>query len=203
MMNWIWFALMAAALAVAVTNGTADEVTKGAIEGASTAVTISIGLVGVMALWLGMMRVAEQAGVVRAISRLIAPVMRWIFPDVPPDHPAMATMIMCLAANALGLNNAATPLGIKAMEELQQLNPERSSATNAMVTFLAIITSGVQLIPATAIAVLAASGSSSPTSIISTTLIATLTATVAGLAAAKALARFFPVRPDRQEDAGS
>jgi spore maturation protein A len=203
MMNWIWFALMAIALVVAMTSGTADEVTKGAIDGASTAVTISIGLVGVMALWLGMMRVAEKAGLVRAISRFIAPVMRRIFPDVPPDHPAMATMVMSLAANALGLNNAATPLGIKAMEELQQLNANRSSATDAMVTFLAIITSGVQLIPATAIAVLAASGSASPTAVISTTFIATFTATVAGLVAAKVLARFFPVRVDAEGEAES
>jgi spore maturation protein A len=200
MMNWIWFALMAIALAVAALSGTADEVTKGAIDGASTAVTIAIGLVGVMALWLGMMRVAEQAGLVRAISRLIAPVMRWIFPEVPPDHPAMATMVMSLAANALGLNNAATPLGIKAMEQLQELNPRKDAATNAMVTFLAIITSGVQLIPATAIAVLAASGSLSPTSIISTTFIATLAATIAGLATAKALQRFFPVPKEEGEE---
>lgn len=199
MMNWIWFALMAIALAVAVANGTPDEVTRGALDGASNAVTISIGLVGIMALWLGMMRVAEEAGLVRAISRVIAPVMRWIFPEVPPDHPAMATMIMCLAANALGLNNAATPLGIKAMEELQKLNPDKETATNAMVTFLAIITSGVQLIPATAIAVLAASGSAKPTAIISTTFVATLAATIAGLAAAKFLQRFFPSRPNLEE----
>lgn len=199
MMNWIWFALMAIALIVAAVSGTPDEVTKGAIDGASNAVTISIGLVGIMALWLGMMRVAEQAGLVRAISRLIAPVMRWIFPEVPPDHPAMATMIMCLAANALGLNNAATPLGIKAMEELQELNPEKDTATNAMVTFLAIITSGVQLIPATAIAVLAASGSNAPTAIISTTFVATAAATIAGLAVAKLLQRFFPSGPAPSE----
>jgi spore maturation protein A len=192
MMNWIWFALMAIALVMAAVSGTAEDVTKGAIDGASTAVTISIGLIGIMALWLGMMRVAEEAGLVRALSRLIAPVMRWIFPDVPSDHPAMATMIMSLAANAFGLNNAATPLGIKAMEELQELNPEKDTATNAMVTFLAIITSGVQLIPATAIAVLAAAGSTAPTSIISTTFVATLAATIAGLIAAKVLQRFFP-----------
>jgi len=194
MMNWIWFGLMAIALVVAALNGTPDEVTKGAVEGAASAVTISIGLVGIMALWLGVMRVAEEAGLVRALSRAIAPVMRWIFPDVPPDHPAMASIVMCLAANAFGLNNAATPLGIKAMEELQELNPTSDTATNAMVTFLAIVTSGVQLIPATAIAVLAAAGSTQPTSIISTTFIATAAATIAGLIAAKILQRFFPAK---------
>ncbi len=199
-MNWIWFLLMAVALVVAAVTGSAENVTKGAVDGASTAVTISIGLVGIMALWLGMMRVAEEAGLVRAISKLIAPAMRRIFPDVPPDHPAMASMVMCLAANALGLNNAATPLGIKAMEELQELNPEKDTATNAMVTFLAIITSGVQLIPATAIAVMAAAGASRPTAIISTTFIATVAATIAGLIAAKGLQRFSPARPDKGGD---
>lgn len=201
MMNWIWFGLMAVALVVAMVSGTPDEVTKGAVDGAANAVTISIGLVGIMALWLGMMRVAEEAGLVRALSRIIAPVMRWIFPDVPRDHPAMASMVMCLAANALGLNNAATPLGIKAMEELQELNPEKDAATNAMVTFLAIITSGVQLIPATAIAVLAASGSKAPTAIISTTFVATFVATAVGIVAARLLQRFFPVRPREGESA--
>ena len=193
MMNWIWFLLMAAALVVAALTGSADDVTKGAVDGASSAVQISIGLVGIMALWLGMMRVAEAAGIVKVISKAIAPVMRWIFPDVPADHPAMASMVMCLAANALGLNNAATPLGIKAMEELQELNPTNDTATNAMVTFMAIITSGVQIIPATAIAVMAAAGASKPTAIISTTFIATLVATIAGLVTAKVLQRFFPM----------
>src|ERR671921_2077053 len=166
MLNYIWFGLMAVALVVAAFNGTADGVTKGAVESASTAVTIAIGLVGIMTLWLGMMRVAEAAGLVAIVGRALRPLLRWLFPEVPPDHPAAGAIVLALAANMLGLNNAATPLGIKAMEELQTLNPDKDTATNAMVTFMAVTTSGVQLIPATMIGVLVAAGSQYPTAII-------------------------------------
>ena len=193
MLNWIWLGLMAVALVVAALAGTPDKLTAGAIDGATTAVEVSLGLIGIMSLWLGMMRVAEKAGLVTLISRAIAPLLRRIFPDVPADHPAIGAIAMSLAANALGLNNAATPLGIKAMEELQTLNPRPSTATNAMVTFLAVLTAGVQLIPATAIGVLVASGSSMPTSIIGTTLVATAAGTIAGVVAALVLQRVFPV----------
>jgi spore maturation protein A len=192
MLNWIWLGLMAVALAVAVARGTPDALTAGAIDGASTAVQVSLGLVGIMSLWLGMMRVAEKAGMVTLLSRAIAPILRLIFPGVPADHPAIGAIAMSLAANALGLNNAATPLGIKAMEELQTLNPRPGTATNAMVTFLSVLTAGVQLIPATAIGVLVASGSNMPTAIIGTTLVATAAGTLAGVIAALTLQRFFP-----------
>ena len=192
MLNWIWLGLMAVALAVAVVTGTPDKMTSAAIDGATTAVQISLGLVGIMSLWLGIMRVAEKAGLVTLLSRVIAPVLRRLFPGVPADHPAIGAIAMSLAANALGLNNAATPLGIKAMEELQTLNPRPSTATNAMVTFLSILTAGVQLIPATAIGVLVASGSKVPTAIIGTTLVATAAGTLAGVVAALTLQRFFP-----------
>ena len=109
MLNYIWFALMAIAFVVAIFNGTADAVTKGAIESAKTAVEISIGLVGVMTLWLGIMRVAEASGLVTVLGRLLRPIMRLVFPEVPPDHPANGSIIMSIAANMLGLNNAATP----------------------------------------------------------------------------------------------
>ncbi|MFA6955848.1 MAG: nucleoside recognition domain-containing protein [Thermoanaerobaculia bacterium] len=192
MLNWIWLGLMAIALVVAAVTGTPDKLTTGAIDGATTAVQISLGLIGIMSLWLGVMRVAEKAGLVTLISRIIAPILRRLFPGVPSDHPAIGAIAMSLAANALGLNNAATPLGIKAMEELQTLNPRPSTATNAMVTFLAVLTAGVQLIPATAIGVLVASGSKMPTAIIGTTLVATAAGTLAGVIAALALQRFFP-----------
>jgi spore maturation protein A len=194
MLNYIWFGLMAIALVVAAFNGTADAVSKGAIDSAKTAVEIAIGLVGIMTLWLGIMRVAEASGLVSLLGRALRPVLRWLFPEVPADHPANGAIVMSLAANMLGLNNAATPLGIKAMEELQSLNPRPSTATNAMVTFLSVLTAGVQLVPATAIGVLVASGSSMPTSIIGTTLVATAAGTVAGVVAALALQRFFPER---------
>lgn len=192
MLNYIWFGLMAIALVVAAVNGTADAVTKGAVESASSAVQIAIGLVGIMTLWLGMMRVAEAAGLVSLLGRALSPLLRWIFPEVPSGHPAAGALVMAIAANVLGLNNAATPLGIKAMEELQALNPDKDSATNAMVTFMAVTTTGVQLIPATMIGVLAAAGSVTPTVIIGSTIVATFFGTVGAVLAAKLLQRFYP-----------
>jgi spore maturation protein SpmA len=147
-----------------------------------------------MTLWLGIMRVAEQAGLVSFVARLVRPFSRLLFPDVPPDHPAIGAMIMNVAANMLGLSNAATPFGIKAMEELQSLNPEKETASNAMVTFLCLNTAGIQLIPVTIIGVLAAAGSKNPTAVISTTLVATLCGAIAAVTTAKILERFFPVR---------
>lgn len=193
MLNYIWFALMAIALIVAAINGTAGEVTKGALESAKTAVDISLGLVGVMALWLGIMKIADRAGLIKTFARVVAPVARMIFPDVPPDHPAMGSMILNMAANMLGLSNAATPFGIKAMEELQTLNNEPDTATNAMVMFMSVNTVGLQLIPATAMAVLVTAGSTKPTAIIGTTIIATSIGTVAAITAARTLQIFFPV----------
>jgi spore maturation protein A len=195
MLNYIWFGLMAIALVVAAFNGTADAVSKAAIESAKTGVEISLGLVGVMTLWLGIMRVAEAGGLVQLLGRALRPVLRWLFPDVPAGHPAAGSIVLSIAANMLGLSNAATPFGIKAMEELQTLNPEKDTATNAQVTFMALNTSGVQLVPATMIGVLAAAGAKMPTSIISTSLVATFIGTVAALVAAKVLQRFYPVTP--------
>lgn len=194
MLNYIWFGLMAVALIVAAINGTAEGVTKGAIDAARTAVEISIGLIGVMALWLGMMRIAERAGMVTMLARALAPILKWIFPEVPRDHPAMGAMVMNIAANMLGLSNAATPLGIKAMEELQQINPhpEKETASNAMVMFMALNTASVQLVPATVIGILAVAGSTQPTSIIGSTLVATFIGTIAAILAAKVMERFYP-----------
>jgi spore maturation protein A len=192
MLNYIWFGLMAIALVVAACKGTAGAVTAGAVEAAATAVQTAIGLVGIMALWLGIMRIAEAAGLVTLLGRALRPIVRWLFPDVPPAHPAAGSLMLAIAANVLGLNNAATPLGIKAMEELQTLNADRDSASNAQVTFMAITTSGVQLIPATMIGVLAAAGSAAPTVIIAPSLIATAIGTAAAVVAAKLLQRVSP-----------
>jgi len=192
MLNYIWFGLMAIALLVAALNGTAEGVTKGALDSAKTAVEISIGLVGVMALWLGIMKIAERAGLIALLARIISPLTRRLFPDVPPDHPAVGAMMMNIAATMLGLNNAATPLGIKAMEELQTLNPEKETATDSMVLFMAINTAGIQFIPTTIIALLATAGSKNPTAIIGSTLLATTIGTIAGILAAKLLAPLFP-----------
>lgn len=193
MLNYIWFGLMLIALIVAAFNGTAGAVSEAAITSAKTGVEIAIGLIGVMTLWLGIMRIAEAAGLVSLLGRLLRPILRWLFPEVPADHPANGAIVLSIAANMLGLNNAATPLGIKAMEELQELNAQKETATNPMVTFMALNTSGVQLIPATMIGVLAAAGSKAPTSIIGTSLVATFIGTVAAVLAAKLLQRFYPM----------
>jgi spore maturation protein A len=195
MMNYIWFGLMAIALVVAAVNGSAEAVTKGAVESASAAVQIAIGLVGIMTLWLGMMRVAEAAGLVALVGRALSPFLRWLFPEVPVAHPAAGAIVLAVAANVLGLNNAATPLGIKAMEELQSLNADKETATNSMVTLMAVTTSGVQLIPAAMIGVLLAAGSSNPTAIIAPTIVATFIGTVAAVIAARVLQRFYPLPP--------
>ncbi len=194
MLNYIWFALMAIALVVAMFNGTAAVVTKSAIDSAKTAVEISIGLIGIMTLWLGIMRIAEAAGLIALLGKALRPISRLLFPEVPPEHPAIGAMIMNVAANMLGLSNAATPLGIKAMEELQTLNDDahKETATNAMVTFMALNTAGIQFIPATMIAVLASAGAKNPTAIIPTTIIATLCGATAAVTASKILQRFFP-----------
>lgn len=205
MLNYIWFGLMAVALIVAAINGTAENVTKGAIESAKIAVEISIGLIGIMALWIGMMRIAERAGMITLLARASAPILKWIFPEVPHDHPAMGAMVMNIAANMLGLSNAATPLGIKAMEELQEINPVKDTASNAMVMFMALNTASVQLIPATVIGILAAARSTNPTAIIGTTLVATFVGTVAAIISTKLLQPFYPYpqpepsRPDEAE----
>ena len=187
MLNYIWLGLILAAVVVAGIMGRVEKMTKGAIDSASDAVTLSLGLIGIMALWLGVMRLAEKSGLVQVIARGIRPVMKRLFPDVPETHPAMGSMVMNMAANMLGLANAATPLGLRAMKDLEKLNPHPGTATNAMCTFLAINTSSIQLIPATAVALLASAGSADPTAIIGTAFIATLFSTAAGIAAVRLL----------------
>jgi spore maturation protein SpmA len=166
-------------------------VTDAALDYAGTAVTIALGLIGIMALWLGVMRVAEEAGLIKIIASSLKPVTKRLFPDIPSDHPAMSAMIMNISANMLGLGNAATPFGLKAMEEMENINPNKGTATNSMVTFLAINTAGLTLIPATAIAVRAASGSSNPAIIIGTSIFGAFCATVAGVSAAKIIEKFY------------
>ena len=188
MLNYIWLALVVGAVLLGGATGQLTEVTTAAFDACKTAVmTIALPLAGVMALWLGIMRLAEKSGLMHALARLLRPLMTRIFPDVPPEHPAMGSMIMNMAANMLGLANAATPLGLRAMQDLEKLNPRPGTATNAMCTFLALNTSSVQLIPASAVAILAAAGSVQPTAIIGTALVATICSTLAGLVSVKAL----------------
>jgi spore maturation protein SpmA len=202
-LNYIWLALVVLAVAIGGWNNRLNEVTAGALDGAKTAVTIALGLIGIMALWLGVMHLAERAGLVQRIARGLRPVMRRLFPDVPPEHPAMGSMLMNMAANMLGLGNAATPLGLRAMRDLEGLNPRPGVASNAMCTFLAINTASVQLIPTTAIALLAAAGSARPTAIVGTALLATLCAATVAITSAKLLEKlpFFRL-PDAAPVAG-
>ena len=198
MLNYIWLALVLLAVAIGGWNGQLKDVTGGALDGAKTAVTIAVGLWGVMALWLGVMRLAERAGLVQRIAYRLRPLMQRLFPEVPPDHPAMGSMLMNMAANMLGLGNAATPLGLRAMRDLESLNPRPGVASNAMCTFLAINTSSVQLIPATAIAILASAGSSRPTVIVGTAFFATLCAATVAVLSAKFLERLTFFKPRRE-----
>ena len=188
-MNAIFFAIVLLAYIAGAINGTMEEVTMGAVESAASAVELAIGLVGIMALFLGLMQVMQEAGALRVIARIIRPVMVRLFPNVPEDHPAMGAMIMNLAANALGLANAATPFGIKAMQELDKLNGEKGTATNAMALFLAINTSAVTLLPTGVIGLRAAMGSEDPAGILPSTLFASCCATVVGITVCKLLER--------------
>ena len=170
--------MMFIAVIVGILTGNIDAVTQAAIDMAKTAVEIAIGLIGIMALWLGTMKIAEESGLIRIIARAIRPITIRLFPDVPEDHPAIGSIILNMAANLLGLGNAATPLGLKAMEELQELNPEKDTATNAMCTFLAINTSSVQLIlPATVVALMGAAANQ----IFITTILATGLSTITAI----------------------
>ena len=177
-----------------------EVLSKAMIESAGGAVELAIGLVGIMTLFLGLMKVAEAGGMLKILARLIRPLMVRLFPDVPPNHPAMGAMILNLSANAMGLGNAATPFGIRAMQELDTLNPQPGTATNAMALFLAINTSSVTLLPTGVIALRAAAGSADPAAILPTTLFATIGSTTIAILAAKLYSRWAPVKPLKVKD---
>lgn len=172
-------------------------VTDAAFNFAKIAVMdIALPLVGIMALWLGVMKIAEQAGIIRLLAAAIAPITRRLFPEVPTDHPAMGAMVLNIAANWLGLSNAATPFGLKAMEELQKLNPKPDTATNAMVMFLGINTASITLIPTTMIGMRVVMGSANPAEIIGTTIFASACATTTAIIAVKVLGKLRTFRKD-------
>ncbi|MFZ5468475.1 MAG: nucleoside recognition domain-containing protein [Myxococcota bacterium] len=201
MLNWIFLGLIAVSVVTAAFNGTMPQVTKATIESADSAVTLAIKLIGQMALWLGFMGVLREAGLMRSIARALKPVMTRLFPDVPPEHPAMGAMIMNLAANMLGLGNAATPFGLKAMNELDKLNPHRGVATNAMALFLAINTSGVAVLALGAVAVRATLGSKDPAGILVPSLLATSLSTVVAIVVAKLTERLPLFAPQKHAEA--
>lgn len=188
--NIIWLFMILLATIVATYNGRMGQMLDASFESAKSSVNLAIGLIGVMALWLGLMKVAEAGGLMRLIARGIRPVMVRLFPNVPAEHPAMSAMIMNMAANALGLGNAATPMGIKAMMELDRLNPNKGEATDAMCLFLAINTSNVTLLPLGVIGVRASAGAAEPAAILITTLVATICSTAVAIAASKGFVYF-------------
>jgi spore maturation protein SpmA/spore maturation protein SpmB len=203
-MNIVFFSLVLVSFLFAgwhqldwISAGTAISpmavLSKAMVDSATGAVTLAIGLVGVMTLFLGLMKVAEAGGMLTILARLIRPVMVRLFPEVPPEHPAMGAMILNISANALGLGNAATPFGIRAMQALDSLNPQKGTATNAMALFLAINTSAVTLLPTGVIALRAAAGSANAAGILPTTLFASMGSTVTAIIAAMAYRRFFPM----------
>lgn len=181
MVNWIWLFFLVAGFIVAAIQGNIESVTQAVFDGAKTGVTVSFGLISIMVFWLGIMRIAEDAGLVKKLARLLRPIVRLLFPSVPPDHPAMGYIMSNMSANILGLGNAATPMGIKAMQELQKLNPQKEEATAAMCTLLAINTASITLIPTTIIAYRLSMGSVNAAEIVGTTLIATAIATAAAI----------------------
>ena len=184
MLNYIWFGMMFISVVTGIFTGNIDEVTTAAITMSKTAVEIAFGLIGIMALWLGTMKIAEESGLIQFLSRGLQPITLRLFPEIPKDHPAIGSIILNMAANILGLGNAATPLGLKAMEELQELNPNKEIATNSMCTFLAINTSSVQIIlPATVVALMGAAANQ----IFITTLLATGLSTISAVIAVKFL----------------
>ena len=181
MVNIIWMMLILTGFAAAVWQGNMDVFTEALFEGAKTGVTVAFGLISILVFWLGMMRIAEDAGLLEKLAKLLTPLVRKLFPDIPKNHPAIGYIMSNLSANMLGLGNAATPMGIKAMEELQKLNPDKDKATPAMCTLLALNTSGFTLIPTTIIAIRLNLESANPAEIVGTTLLATAAATTSAI----------------------
>ncbi|MCR5266058.1 MAG: nucleoside recognition protein [Cyanobacteria bacterium RUI128] len=184
-MNYIFYFLVVFSIIFGIINGRTQEVVNAILEGADISVKIALSLIGIMAFWLGIMRIAEKAGLVQLIAKLIKPITKWLFKDVPPENPAIGNIALSVSANALGLTNAATPIGLKVMKDLQEINEEKDTASDAMCMFLGMNTAGFQLIPATVIAVLVAVGSKNPTEIIVPTFIVTSVAFISAILLAK------------------
>jgi spore maturation protein A len=183
MVNKIWLALILIGFIFAAFKGDISIVTQAAFEGAATGVTVCFGLISVLVFWLGIMQLAQDSGLVSKISKLLGPIVSFLFPDVPKNHPAMGYILSNMSANLLGLGNAATPMGIRAMQELQELNPDKETASAAMCTLLALNTASITLIPTTLIAIRLNYHSANPTEIVGSTLLATAIATMAAIMA--------------------
>ena len=190
-MNYIFYFLIVISIVAGAVNGKLDEVVNAILTGAELSVKVAFSLIGIMAFWLGIMKIAEKCGLVAFIAKLLKPISKRLFNELPEDSPAIADVAMSFSANALGLANAATPIGIKAMKEMQEENIDKSSASNSMCTFLAMSTAGFQLIPATVIAILIGIGYKNPTEIIAPTLLVTTIAFVSAVIIAKIFQQFW------------
>lgn len=190
-MNYIFYFLIVLSIIFGAINGKLQDVVNAILTGADLSVKVAFSLIGIMAFWLGIMRIAEKSGIVDFITKLIKPIAKWLFNDIPTDNKAIGDIAMSFSANALGLTNAATPIGLKAMQELQEINKDKTSASNAMCMFLAMNTAGFQIIPTTVIAILVSIGYKNPTEIIAPTLIVTGTAFVSAILVAKVFQRFW------------
>lgn len=193
-MNYIWYVLIVVSIIFGAINGKLGDVANAIFSGAELSVRIVLTLLGIMTFWLGIMKIAEKSGIVEFISKLLTPIAKLIFPEIPKNSEVIGDVAMNFSANALGLANAATPIGIKAMEKMQELNPDKESASDPMCTLLAMNTAGFQLIPATVIAILAANGCENPTQIIVPTLIVTTGAFISAILVAKIFKRIFPAQ---------
>lgn len=191
MINAIWFFMIFIGLFLSFLKGNTESVMNAAINGGVSAVELTIGLIGVICIWTGIMKIAERSGLTDILGKALHPIMRRLFPELPHKHPSISAIIMNMASNMLGLSNAATPFGIKAMEEMQKLNHNKDRATNSMVTFLVVNSACIQLIPATVISIRAAAGSKNPSEIILTTLISTLAAVIVGVISCKLLEKHY------------
>lgn len=183
-MNYIFFILTTVSIAAGIVNNRLDKVVNAMLTASNTAVEVALSLIGIMAFWLGIMRIAEKSGLVKIISKILYPITKFIFKDIKPESPAIGDIAMSVTANALGLTNAATPIGLKVMKELQEENPQKEKATDAMCMFLGMNTAGFQIIPATVIAILVGFGATKPTEIILPTLIVTTLSFLTAIAAA-------------------
>ena len=190
-MNYIFYFLIVVSIIAGAINGRLDAVVNSILSGAELSVKVAFSLIGIMAFWLGMMKIADKCGLITIIAKLIKPITKKLFDEVPENSPAIGDIAMSFSANAFGLTNAATPIGIKAMEELQKHNKDKNSASNAMCMFLAMNTAGFQLIPATVIAVLISIGYKNPTEIIAPTLLVTSIAFLSAIILAKIFQNFW------------
>lgn len=198
-MNYIWYFLIVISVVFGAINGTLNEVVNAILSGTQLAVKIILTLLGIMTFWLGIMKIAEKSGIVEFLSKILRPAAKLIFPEIPADSKIIGDVAMNFSANALGLANAATPIGIKAISGMQELNKDKESASDSMCTLLAMNTAGFQLIPATVIAILAANGCENPTEIIVPTLIVTLTAFIGAILTAKIFKHIFPPQIIKEE----